>query len=74
MSASTRRIVGYVIAGVGIVIALVGLFADQLGLGGDGENRFGDKQWAALIAGIVILVIGLVVTFWPARKKVTEPV
>jgi hypothetical protein len=74
MSASTRRIVGYVIVGVGIVIAIVGAFADQLGLGGDGKDRFGGKQWGALIAGIVIVVIGLVVTFWPARKKATEPV
>jgi membrane protease YdiL (CAAX protease family) len=72
MSASTRRMIGWVVVAVGVVIAVVGAFADKIGLGGEGPDEFGGKQVAALIVGIVIAVIGLVVALWPARSKQTE--
>jgi len=73
MSASTRRMIGWIVVGVGIVIAVVGAFADQLGLGGDGPDEFGGKQVAALIVGIVIAIVGIVVAFWPGGAKASDP-
>jgi hypothetical protein len=73
MNARTRRTVGWVIVAVGVVIAIIGGLADQIGLGGEGPDEFGGKQVAALVAGVVIAIIGLVVALWPASGKVTEP-
>ena len=73
MSASTRRVAGWIIVGIGVVIAVVGALADQLGLGGDGPDKFGGKQVAALIVGIVIAIVGVVVAFWPGGAKPSDP-
>lgn len=73
MNARTRRMVGWVIVGVGVVIAIIGGLADQIGLGGEGPDEFGGKQVAALVVGVVIAIIGLVVALWPAGAKATEP-
>jgi hypothetical protein len=71
VDAHTRRIVGWVIAAVGLVIAVVGGLADQLGMGGDGADQFGGKQVAALIVGIVVAAAGLALAMWGRGE--TEP-
>lgn len=64
MDERSRRLVGWVVAAIGAVVAVVGGLADQLGLGGEGPDEFGPQQWAAVIAGLVILAVGLAVALW----------
>jgi len=67
----TRRLAGWLIVAVGAVIALVGALADKIGLGGGGADKFGGKQVAALVVGLVILVVGLVIALLPPRSPQT---
>lgn len=68
MDERSRRLVGWAVVAVGAVVAVVGGLADQLGLGGEGPDKFGPQQWAALVAGLVIMAVGLVVALWrPSR-------
>jgi hypothetical protein len=53
----TRRGWTLVILVVGVVLALVSLFADALGVGR--EPRFGYKQAAGLVVGVVLAVVGV---------------
>ena len=53
----TQRGPALVILVVGVLLALVSLFADVLGVGG--EPGFGWKQAAGLVAGLVLIAIGL---------------
>lgn len=69
MDARTRRLAGWAIAAVGAVIAIVGAFADSLGLGGEGPDDFGGKQVAALVVGLVIVVVGLAVALLPLGER-----
>lgn len=73
MDSRTRKIGGLVIAAVGAVVAVVGGLADQLGLGGEGPDEFGTTQLLALIAGLVLVAIGLVVALVLKGQKTTEP-
>jgi hypothetical protein len=50
---STRTLV----IALGVVVVLVSLFADALGLGQ--EARFGWKQTAGVMVGLIIVVAGL---------------
>jgi hypothetical protein len=54
---------GHLITGIGVLLALISLFADPLGIGG--EPGFGYKQWAGLIAGIVLVGVGI----WWSRAR-----
>lgn len=63
------KLAGWAIAVAGLAVALVGGFADQIGLGGDGPDKFGGKQVAALIAGLVVAVAGLVLALWAGTKE-----
>ena len=54
---------GHLIAGIGVLLALISLFADPLGIGA--EPGFGYKQWAGLIAGIVLAGVGI----WWSRAR-----
>ena len=60
MDAHARRLVGWVIVAAGVVVAGVGALADQIGLGGEGPDKFAGKQVAAV-------VVGLIVALWPSR-------
>ncbi len=64
MDERSRRLVGWVVVAVGAAVAVVGGLADQLGLGGEGPDKFGPQQWAAVLAGLVIAAIGLAVALW----------
>jgi Zn-dependent protease with chaperone function len=63
------KVAGWAIAAAGLVVALVGALADQIGLGGEGPDKFAGKQVAALIAGLVILVAGLALALWAAARE-----
>ena len=69
MDTRTRRLAGWLIVAVGAVVALIGVLADKLGLGGEGADKFGGKQVAALVAGLVIAVVGLVIALFPQRTR-----
>lgn len=57
------------VAAVGLVILLVGAFADQMGLGGDGPDKFGGKQVMAVVAGVLLMVVGLALAAWRGRRE-----
>ena len=61
MDARTRKLVGWVIAAVGVIIAFLGVFAGPLGLG---DDEFGGLQIAAVIIGVVVAAAGVVLTRW----------
>jgi hypothetical protein len=69
MEAHTRRLVGWVIVAAGVVITGVGALADQIGLGGEGPDKFAGKQVAAVVVGLVVAAVGLVVALWPSRPS-----
>jgi hypothetical protein len=69
VDARTRRVIGWALAAVGFVIALVGGLADQIGIGGEGPDEFGGKQVAALVGGLVVVVVGLVLALWGQRER-----
>lgn len=70
MDAHTRRLVGWVLAALGLVVAVVGGLADQLGLGGEGPDEFGRQQVAAVAVGVVLIVVGLALALWrPGRHE-----
>ncbi|HEX6421278.1 MAG TPA: hypothetical protein VFZ77_22440 [Acidimicrobiales bacterium] len=69
MDARTRRLAGWVVVAVGVVVAIVGGFADQLGLGGEGPDKFGPQQVAAVAVGVGLVAVGLVVALWPDRSE-----
>jgi hypothetical protein len=65
----TRRLAGWLIVAVGAAVALIGVLADKIGLGGEGGDKFGGKQVAALVVGLVIAVVGLVIALLPHRAS-----
>jgi hypothetical protein len=67
MDAHARRLVGWVIVAAGVVIAGVGALADQVGLGGEGPDKFAGKQVAAVVVGLIVAAVGLAVALWPSR-------
>lgn len=68
MVARNRRLVGWLVVAVGAVVAIVGGIADQVGLGGEGPDKFGPNQVAAVVAGLVLVVAGLALALWPPRR------
>ena len=73
MDSRTRKIAGWVVAAVGAAMAIVGGLADQIGLGGEGEDEFGARQVMLLVAGLIVLGIGLVVALVLKDGKSAEP-
>ena len=69
VDAHARRLVGWVIVAAGVVIAGVGALADQIGLGGEGPDKFAGKQVAAVIVGLVVAAVGLAVALWPSGPR-----
>ena len=65
-----RRIIGILVAGVGLVLVVLSILADPLGLGD--EDGFGSKQLVATFVGAVALVAGLALTYAPRRGEI-EP-
>jgi hypothetical protein len=43
--------------------------ADQIGLGGEGPDKFAGKQVAAVIVGLIIAAAGLVLALWPSGPR-----
>ncbi|HEX6237456.1 MAG TPA: hypothetical protein VFZ68_09685 [Acidimicrobiales bacterium] len=64
MDERARRTIGWVVVAVGAVVALLGGLADQLGLGGDGPDKFGPRQVVAVAIGVVLVAVGLAVALW----------
>ncbi len=56
-----KKTAGIVLLVVGIVILALSLFADVLGLGGSAPV-FGPRQIAGTILGVIVAVVGLVLT------------
>lgn len=55
---------GMIIAIVGLLVALISALAGVIGLG---DPKFGAQQIAGTVAGVVILIIGIVVYLRPGR-------
>lgn len=55
----SRRLLGLIIAGVGIVVTVVALLADPLGIGS--SDDFGWKQVLGVVVGIALVTWGFVV-------------
>ncbi|MFP3901983.1 MAG: hypothetical protein ACLFXM_14105 [Acidimicrobiia bacterium] len=64
MNEGARRTIGWVVVAVGAVVALVGGLADQMGLGGDGPDKFGPRQVVAVAIGVVLVAVGVAVALW----------
>jgi hypothetical protein len=69
VDAHTRKLVGWAIAAIGVIVAAVGALADQIGLGGEGPDKFAGKQVAAVIVGLIIAAAGLVLALWPSGPR-----
>jgi hypothetical protein len=69
VDAHTRKLAGWAIAAIGVIVAAVGALADQIGLGGEGPDKFAGKQVAAVIVGLVIAAAGLALALWPSGPR-----
>ena len=63
-----RTRLGWSLVVIGIVLALVSAFAEPLGLGDD--NGVGGQQWAGIIVGVVVAVVGAAIA-WRRRADAT---
>ena len=59
----SRRRIGFIVAVVGLLIALISASADTIGLGE--AHGFGPSQFWGTIAGVVVFLVGLSVSFKP---------
>jgi hypothetical protein len=55
-----QRTIGIVVLVVGSIVLAVSLLADPIGIGG--SPKFGYLQIAGTIVGVIVTVIGLVIT------------
>jgi len=55
-----KKKLGSLLTGIGIVVFLISVFADPLGIGG--YPGFGYKQMIGTILGIVIVIIGVLLS------------
>lgn len=62
-----KKVLSYIIIGIGIVILLVSLLADLIGIGA--HPGFGTKQAIGVLIGVVIGIIGFILL----RKRVKTP-
>ncbi len=62
-----KRTVGLIVNLAGIVILFVALAADALGFGA--VAGIGWKQWGAALVGIVVAVVGIVMTWMASGAK-----
>jgi hypothetical protein len=69
VDAHTRKLAGWAIAAIGVIVAAVGALADQIGLGGEGPDKFAGKQVTAVIVGLIIAAAGLVLALWPSGPR-----
>lgn len=57
----SRKNWGFVLAGVGLLLVVLAILADSIGLGG--TPGFGFMQIAALVIGVILLIVGLYLAF-----------
>jgi hypothetical protein len=69
VDAHTRKLAGWAIAAIGVIVAAVGALADQIGLGGEGPDKFAGKQVTAVIVGLIIAAAGLALALWPSDPR-----
>jgi len=67
----SKRNIGLVVAGVGVVLLFLSAAADVIGLGADTSDGFGTRQMIGIIAGVLVVVVGLAVAYapWFLRPK-----
>lgn len=65
-SVLSRRVLGLVIAVIGIALVVLSVFADPIGIGVNEEYAFGWKQALGTAAGASLVVVGLLA--WRARR------
>jgi hypothetical protein len=66
VDAHARKLVGWAIVAIGVIVAGVGALADQIGLGGEGPDKFAGKQVAAVVVGLIVAAAGLALALWPS--------
>jgi len=64
----SRRVLGWIVTGVGLVVVFIFAAADVIGIGGS-ANEFGNRQIIGTVIGAVVVAAGLAVSYLPARRS-----
>lgn len=66
----SRRMLGWIVAGVGLVVVFISAAADVIGISSGGSaEMFGNRQIIGTVLGVVAVVAGLAVSYLPARRS-----
>jgi len=66
----SRRVVGWIVAGVGLVVVFISAAADVIGISSGGSaEMFGNRQIIGTVIGAVVVAAGLAVSYLPARRS-----
>jgi len=69
----SRRVVGWIVAGVGLVVVFISAAADVIGISSGGSaEMFGNRQIIGTIVGAVVAAAGLAVSYLPARRAASR--
>ena len=69
----SRRVVGWIVAGVGLVVVFISAAADVIGISSGGSaEMFGNRQIIGTIVGAVVVAAGLAVSYLPARRAASR--
>jgi nucleoside recognition membrane protein YjiH len=64
----SRKLVGLIVAALGLVVVFIAAAADVIGIsGGSSAEMFGTRQIIGTVLGAVAVAAGLLVAFLPAR-------
>ncbi len=65
-----KKILAFLLLGVGVIILLISLFADLIGIGAPG---FGYKQGIGVVIGAIVGIIGLILRRKWAKLPEAKP-
>ena len=69
----SRRVVGWIVTGVGLVVVFISAAADVIGISSGGSaEMFGNRQIIGTIVGAVVAAAGLAVSYLPARRAASR--
>ncbi len=51
----SRRSVGSAVIAIGVIVVAVAALADQIGVGGEGADKFGWKQIVGVVVGVAVI-------------------
>ncbi len=56
----SRRSIGSAVIAIGVVVVAVAALADQIGIGGEGADKFGWKQIVGVVVGVAVIASGFI--------------